>query len=239
MSDLHDPDRRYTDREVALVLRRAAAIDERGSTDTAPARGLTLRELHEIAREVGLSPAAIDQAVGGLRSGGHAAGVSLMGAPVSHKTVRAVPGRLQDEALQGLIRVIEEQVDATGTVTEALGTVRWTSVARGHRFSPTMQVSLTPADGETRVHVVQRYPAQLRAILQFLPTSWGLMIGGVVAASIGVGVVSGIGLAAGTGILGLGIGRTVWRAISRRNERVVERIMQTVVGAANDRPSTS
>jgi hypothetical protein len=239
MSDLHDTHRRYTDREVALVLRRAAAIDERRSTDTAPARGLTLRELHEIAREVGLSPAAIDQAIGGLRSGAHTGGVPLMGAPVSHKTVRAVSSRLPDEALQGLIRVIEEQVDATGTVTEALGTVRWTSVARGHRFSPTMQVSLTPADGETQVQVVQRYPAQLRAILQFLPASWGLMIGGVVAASTGVGVASGVGLAAGTAILGLGIGRTVWRAISRRNERDVQRTMQVVVAAANDRDTTS
>ena len=238
MSDLRDTDRRYTDHEVALVLRRAAAIDERRPTDTAPARGLTLHELHEIAREVGLSPAAIDQAISGLRSGAPAGGGSLMGAPLSHKTVRAVSGRLQDAALQDLIRVVEEQVDATGTVTDALGTVRWTSMARGHRFAPTMQVSLTPAEEETQVQVVQRYPAQLRAILQFLPTSWGVMIGGVIAASAAVGVASGIGLAAGAGILGFGIGRTVWRAVSRRNERDVERTMQAVVGAAKERGTT-
>jgi len=238
MSDPHDRDRRYTDQEVALVLRRAAAIEERRSTDTAPARGLTLHDLHEIAREVGLSSAAIDQAVAGLRSGAHPGGVSLLGAPISNKTVRAVPRHLDDEALQALIRVVEEQVDATGTVTEALGTVRWTSVARGHRFSPTMQVSLTPADGETRIQVVQRYPAQLRAVLQLLPAAWGGMLGGGIAASMAGGVATGIGLAAGAAIGGFALGRAVWRAISRRNERDVQRVMQAAVAAANDRAPT-
>lgn len=55
-----DSDRRYTDQEVALVLAKASELEEGRALTSTSGRGLTLRELHEIAKEVGLSPRAID-----------------------------------------------------------------------------------------------------------------------------------------------------------------------------------
>lgn len=231
--DEPDSDRRYTDQEVALVLQRAAEIEEQRSS-SAGGRGLTLGELREIAKEVGLSPDVIDEAVASVRAGVRPRSVSLLGAPLSNKVMRGVPGRLDEDDLQRLIRVIEDRVEETGTVTEALGTVRWTSIARGHKFDRTTQVSLSANDAETQIQVVQRYASGLRAMLHGLPTAWGAMIGGAIAASAAVVPVVGIGLGLGGAALGLGIGRSVWQAMARRSAREVERVAGELAEAAKD-----
>ncbi len=146
----HD-NRRYTDREVGLVLKRAAELEERRHQDTS-GRGLTLQELHDIGREVGLSAEVLNDAVSELQRGGRASSVSLLGPAPSTKVVRAVPGKLSKEALQRIIQVVEDKVAATGTVTEALGAVRWTTVPDSHRMSQTTQVTFTPTGSETDLH---------------------------------------------------------------------------------------
>ncbi|MDH3290414.1 MAG: hypothetical protein OEO20_12355 [Gemmatimonadota bacterium] len=229
-----DSDRRFTDQEVALVLQRAAELEEQRSLGSTSARGLTLRELHEIAREVGLSAEVIDEAVAAVRAGVGPHRALLLGAPLSSKVVRGVPGRLGEDALQRLVRVIEDHVDATGTVTEALGTVRWTSVSRGHKFDRTTQVSLSSTDEETQIQVVQRYPSGLRAILHFLPGTWGGVLGAGVAASAGIAPLAVIGVAAGAAVLGASIGRTIWQTLAKRSEREVERMATQLVTAAGD-----
>ena len=227
---LDHSDRRYTDQEVALVLQRAAEIEERRAAG--PGRGLTLLELREIAREVGLSPDAIDAAVATIEAGTGPRGASLLGPPLSARLVRAVPGRLDEEALQGLVRVIEDTEDATGTVTEALGTVRWTSVGRGHKFDRTTQVSLSSNAQETQIQVVQRYPAGLRIILQALPGAWGAMFGAGIALGSRIGPLAVIGVGLGALALGVSLGRWAWFTIARRSERRVQDLAARLVEAA-------
>ena len=231
---MENSDRRYTDQEVALVLQRAAEIEERGPSDTPAARGLTLGELHEIAREVGLSPAVIDEALTTLQTRRRAGGSSLLGAPLTRRVARGVPRHLGDEALRRLIRVTEDSTDATGTVTEALGTVRWTSIPSAHKFDRTTQISLSSNSDETQIQVVQRYPAGLRAILHFLPGSWGALIGGAVAASMGVTAIGTIGVGVGAAAIGMGIGRSIWQLVARRSERQVEEIATALVTATGE-----
>jgi len=209
-----DPARRFTDQEVALVLKRAAELEERRALSSA--KGLTLAELQDIAREVGLSPEAIEEAVTGLATKSRTQAPEFLGAPLGVKVARGVPGQLDQEALRQLIRVVEDRLDATGTVTDALGTVRWTRAPHGDRFEATTQVSFSQAGGETQIHVTQRYPSRLRAILQLLPTAWGTMIGGAIAASVAAGPGTGIALAIGSAALGFGIGRSIWQWVARR-----------------------
>ncbi len=227
-------DRRYTDQEVALVLQRAAEIEEQRSTSSLGTRGLTLRELHEIAREVGLSPDVINEALSTLTVRARARGSSLLGAPLSHKLVRGVPGNLGKEALPHLIHVIENHVDATGTVTDALGIVRWTSVSREHKFGRSIQVSLSTSPNETQIQVVHRYPSGLRAVLQVLPGLWGAGLGAAVVGSLGLAFVPAIGVVVGAAALGAGIGRSVWHAIARRSEREAEKVAAELVAATSE-----
>lgn len=222
-------DRRYTDQEVALVLAKASELEEGRALSPGSGRGLTLRELHEIAREVGLSPGTIDAAVTSLQV---RPGSSVLGAPYAHRVVRGIPGQLSETALQQLIQVVENQVEATGTVTEALGTVRWTSVGRGHKFDRMTQVSFSRAGQETQVQVVQRYPDILRFILHLLPGAWGGGIGLSVVGSAGIAFLPGAAAAAGGAAIGLGIGRAIWNRIARKNTDQVEALATTLVQEA-------
>ncbi|MGE0555313.1 MAG: hypothetical protein AB7R55_17930 [Gemmatimonadales bacterium] len=225
-----DPARRFTDQEVALVLKRAAEAEERRALSSA--KGLTLAELQDIAREVGLSPEAIEEAVTGLATRRRSQAPELLGAPLGAKVARGVPGQLDQEALRQLIRVVEDRLDATGTVTDALGTVRWTRAPHGDRFEATTQVSISQAANETQIHVTQRYPGRLRAILHLLPGAWGAMIGGAVAASTVTVPGAGIALALGSAALGIGIGRAIWQTIARRATARVDSLSADLETAA-------
>ena len=150
------------------------------------------------------------------------------------KTVRGVHGHLGETGLERLLRVVEAQTDATGTVTEALGTVRWTSITRDHRFGRTMQVSLSAKNQETQIHVVQRYPSALRSILHFLPGIWGCALGVLAAASIEVTPVAVIGSGVGAAMLGVGVGRWIWQLLARRSAREVQSMAGELAATARE-----
>jgi len=85
-----DSSRRFTDREVALILRRASEIDEREGRYGEGA--LSQADLREIAAEVGISPNAVDRAVAAMSD--RRAPSTLLGAPLVRRTVHDVPEEL-------------------------------------------------------------------------------------------------------------------------------------------------
>ena len=200
-----------------MVIRAASEIDERQGSDGGG--GLSVEDLQEIASEVGISPEAISKAVDRLdrkREGTSVVG----GASAMHKAVHAVRGELNDEALGQLIRLVDEETDTTGAISQALGSVRWTS---GDRFH-SMQVSLTPQNGETVIQVVDKIRPRLRRVMQLIPAAWGAMIaGGMVSLADLTAVGASLGMAAGL-FVGGGIGRFVWSHVSARSRERVERL---------------
>lgn len=224
-----DSDRRFTDQEVALVLAKASELEEGRALTSTSGRGLTLRELHEIAREVGLSPQGIDAAVSSLQVRTRR---SVLGAPYAHRVVRGVPGQLDETAMQQLIRLVEDRVEATGTVTEALGTVRWSSNGQGNKFGRMTQVSFAKTGGETQIQVVQRYQEDLRGLLHLLPGAWGGGIGLAIVGSAGMALLPAVVAGAGGIAIGVSVGRAIWNSIARKNARQVEDLATTLVQAA-------
>ena len=64
MTELPASERHYDEREVTRLLRRASELQR--ESGTAPATGLTLRELEEVAAEAGIDPGALRQAAAEL-----------------------------------------------------------------------------------------------------------------------------------------------------------------------------
>jgi hypothetical protein len=222
-----DQSRRFTDREVALVLKKASEIGEREGSGSGG--GLSLADLHEIAREVGISADAISEAVAGLARGSDRSAL-VRGSPLVRRSVHAVPGELSKEGIGRLVALIDEKTASAGTVAEALGSLRWTS---SERFSST-QVSITPERGETTILVVEKATPQLRRILHLVPASWGLMLAGaVVAAPSAMGAAQAVGIAGLGAIVGLGAGRAVWSYLSGRAGARVERLAADLSREAN------
>lgn len=229
-----DSGHRFTDREVALLLQRAAEIEAQ-RTDAQPTQGMSLRQLREIATEVGISPEVFEEAVTAVQAGAKPARREVLGAPLTYKAARGVDGQLDAAAMERLIRVLEEAMDQSGTVTDALGTVRWTSLTPDQRFDPTTQVSLLTQKGETQISVVRRHPGMMRGFLHILPGVWSAALFTVVAAGgfHAADRVVAIG-AAVFALIGVGIGHWIWQVIGERSARKVQDVADRLASAARD-----
>jgi len=218
-------ERRFTDREVALVLRRAADL-EKGSSGTAVAsgKGLTLSDLREIAAEAGIDPDLVSRAVMEMEgSKGIRTGSLLAGPGTVQREVRAFPEELSRQELADLIRVVDAEVRDQGTVQEALGHVRWTSQGR---FLST-QVSLEPGGGETLMRVEERYNDAIRGILHGIPAGYGVIFG-LAGATEGLNLTLGPGalLVAASAAAGWGVGAAIWRRLARGSRSRVQKLAE-------------
>jgi hypothetical protein len=209
--------RRFTDKEVALVLRKASELHDRDGEGGGS--GLSLRDLEEIAAEVGISRDAVGRAVAHLDSRVGRRN-PLAGGPLTHRAIKALPGELDEAGMARLIRHVDSSSDGVGSVTEALGATRWTSTDRFR----TLQVSLTPERGQTTVQVVERATARLRRLVHLVPASLGaaLTAGSIGALNPSSGAVAAL-IAAGFAVGGV-LGRLGWSWLSKQSEERVERL---------------
>ena len=220
--------RRFTDREVALVLRRATELDEASGPTAGAAGGLSLDDLKQIAGEVGISTAAIERAVRTLDRPA-ALGTRLVGAPAVRKAVHVVPGSLDRDGMAALVTTVDDHAEGTGSVTEALGSIRWTARDR----LKSTRVSITPNGDATAIEVVEKAEPRLRRIFHLLPAAWGVMLAGaVVAAAPGAGPIGAAAIATGAALMGAGAGRAVWAVLSAASGRRVHRLARIVADEA-------
>lgn len=226
--------RRFTDQEVALVLRRAAELEERKAQPQMITRGLTLAQLQEIAAEVGIRPDIVAQAAAELQV--RRRNVSIFGPPTVSKQIRAIPRKLSADEVQRLIQLVEASDVGTGTVTEALGSVRWTSVTGGQRLQSTTQVVITPGEDETQIQVTQRQPARLPALLHLLPAGWGAMGGVAVMGSLGLAAVPAFAAVVSGMVVGGAVGRGLWYLAAGRTARRVARLAGELAEEAGPLP---
>jgi hypothetical protein len=213
-----DPNRRFSEREVALVLRKATEIEE---TEGPSGGGLSLRELEQIAGEVGISPAMIQRAVAEVdakkRSNNPLSRTSL-----SQEAIRAIGGELSAEGVAALVDAVERRSDQVGEVTQALGTTRWTA---RDRFSTT-QVAITPSKDGTTVRVVERATARLRRVVHAVPAAFGVMAGSIVLRSPDPAGAMPLVALLGTAGLGLLAGRLFWTIRSASRAKRVEKLAE-------------
>jgi hypothetical protein len=219
-------ERTYSDSEVALVLKRAAELEQRRGSPRG--EGLTLAQLEDIAREAGLDPSLVAEAALELDAGPLAHGGTLFGPPATQRRVETVPGKLNEEGLRALVELVDRRVNQEGIVTTALGTVRWT----GQDRLKGTQVSVGPAGEDTRIEVVQRYRERIRRLLHLIPAPvagvWSLPV----AASLGLGGAAVAATFAGGALIGMGIGHAIWRVLAAQSEREVKRLSAELVEQA-------
>lgn len=219
-----DASRRFTDKEVALVLRKASELEE--SEGAGGGAGLTLGELEQIATEVGIDPDRVRRAVQEMDTRSDA-GV-LSSAPRVHQSVRAVQGKLDTDATAELIRHVDGSSDQVGVVTQALGATQWTARDRLR----TTQISIRPSEGETQIRVVERASSRLWRLTHLAPTGFGVAL---VAGTVGaMGPSSGMvaSLMAVGGLAGAAVGRFLWGRLSAASRGRVDRLAETLTREA-------
>lgn len=198
------PERRYSDDEVALILREASADQEGGRQRTE--EGLSLPQLKQIAAEVGLDPAAVEEAARRVAQRRAAAPSLLFGAPVAPEFEREIPGGLKAEQMAEIVTTIRKVLGRRGITEAELGALEWRARdAMGGRY-----VSVLPREGETHLRVFGNFRDGLALVT---------LLGGMASFVLFTSLLAALGLkdVVGAGIVPAGLLLSVLpvRALSR------------------------
>ncbi len=136
--------RRYNDEEVAAIFERASeAPPPRGRQPRSVADGMTLAELQEIGREVGIAPESVALAARALDQRGAAAARRFLGFPIGVERTIELDRQLSDDEWERLVVDLRETFDARGMVRYDGPFRQWTNgnlqallepTATGHRI---------------------------------------------------------------------------------------------------------
>ena len=162
MPDTPIDERKFTDREVHEILKKAVA--RAPSQALVQREGLSLAELKAIGEEVGIEPARLEDAARAVALGGSNRGSRILGAPTVINFERKVEGELEPEDTHEALSLIRRTMGLQGEVSEVHGALEWSAKGElGERY-----ITLSPRDGTTAIHGSSNLSNA--AILTYLPT---------------------------------------------------------------------
>lgn len=144
-----DESRRLTEAELEDVLEKATELSARSEP------GLTVGELREVAREVGIPSEALSEALRQVSRTSPEDGVSVRGWGHQRDTA-FVPVSVSDGELALLLKLLHRLGHIPGEAVYDQGAVRWKS-DDGHR----VEVLCRPSETQVTVHANLRPPARI------------------------------------------------------------------------------
>jgi len=137
-------DRRYSDDEVAAIFQKASevslAVPGAGRTD-----GLTLADLQEIGREVGIAPEAVALAARSIEARPVARSTRVLGLPLTVERTVELDRSMTVAEWERLVVQLREVFDARGKVSSTGSLRQWTN--------GNLQVLLEPVQGGDRLRL--------------------------------------------------------------------------------------
>jgi hypothetical protein len=170
-------DRRYNEEEVAAIFERAAEAQQSARRHLGAGEGMTLADLEEIGRDVGIPTDLVAQAAKSLDQGGRPGARSYLGLPVSVGRTVELDRRLTEEEWEHLVVDLRETFDARGQVSSHGSLRQWTNGNLQALLEP------TPSGHRLRLKTVRGNSIALM--------SAGLAFGGISAVILLFGAVSG------------------------------------------------
>ena len=211
-----DPERRYTDEEVAKVLHRAVQPVSGGQNlpTRSESEGITLAQLESVAAEAGIDPARVRKAALTMGDAPLTEGGSrLFGPRTMHVFDRVVEGEMPPQRLSDLIAAMRRLMRQTGKVEQIGDWLEWTSDAG------IIHVTVKPENGRTQLQFMGNAGPKMIGVLA--PTALATLISIVTLGHegmLGIGPVSVIVGAAFT------VARGAWEVVGRRARAKYQRI---------------
>lgn len=207
-------ERRYSEREVAAIFERAAEAQHTPRRQLPPGEGMTLADLQEIGREVGIPAELVAQAARSMDRAGRGASRRFLGLPIGVGRTVELDRRISDEEWERLVVDLRETFDARGTVRSDGPFREWTNGNLQALLEP------TPTGHRLRLRTVKGDARGLMSGgLAMLGTAAAVLLAGVLAGGLGdAGAVAGAGFLAvmGLGMFGIGALRLPGWARRRR-----------------------
>lgn len=236
--------RRYTEREVALVIKRAAELQSRAAEQGASeSEGLSLAELEQVAREAGIDPALIREAAENLDTRHNADPPSpFLGAPSVISIERTIRGEVSADEYEAIVQELRRTFNDNGIVSTLGRSLAWSSTPQSYgRHASRQQIDVTVSvrNGNTVIHANQSLRGTAGALFGGIMGGVG---GGTTGISMGIGFELFHSVAAAFAMWGVviagtyGLARTLFVNVSRkRGEQLraaVDRIASHVAATA-------
>ena len=174
--------RRYSDEETAAIFKAAAELQQAtslptGGALTAPTtEGMTLAQLQEIGREVGIPADLVARAADGLDKRGRATVRRFLGLPIGVGRTVSLQRKLTDEEWQRLVVDLRETFDARGRLKDDGAFKQWTNGNLQALLEPTSagdQLRLKTLKGDAYVSMIAGLATVALSALMFLATFAG------------------------------------------------------------------
>lgn len=227
--------RRYNEAEVAAIFERAAEAQHTSLQRVPSAEGMTLTELQEIAREVGIPGEQMTLAARAIDQSGQPTSRHFLGLPVGVGLTVNLNRKLTDDEWERIVADLRETFDARGTLRSE-GSLR-------HWVNGNLQAHLEPTATGSRVRL-RTVKGDARGLIL-----GGLGIGGVglttllvsaIGGAISASMLSSLGFMTtfGAGMFAVGAFRLPgWARLRRRQMDQVAARVAAVAGSSptNDR----
>ncbi|HLO99086.1 MAG TPA: hypothetical protein VK171_10870 [Fimbriimonas sp.] len=177
-------ERRFNEKEIAEILRKAAAAQAESVSQSSDNTGFTQSDLERLAAEVGIDPKHIAGAVDDL--GVESGPVGLLKGSSRTRPVleRTFDGTVDDVAWEEMVAELRLAFGGAGVASEVGSSRDW---AGGNEFS-TVHLSATPRNGKTRVRMTlhQEGPVVIGCLLSLMASLFGSMAVGIPLGKAGV-----------------------------------------------------
>jgi len=189
MADSPVKDRKFNDEEVALIIKRAAELQQTEEAADEPANALSLSEVEQIAKEAGIDPLLIRRAALTLDRPAEVNRPSVWaGAPTRLVFERVVDGEVSPDAFEMLIDEVRRTLGDNGMPSVLGKSLAWTSSLRGGRrrgVGRQVDVNIVPRGGVTTIRVEEELRNLAGGLFGGLVGGGG---GGTTGISIGIGM---------------------------------------------------
>lgn len=190
MADSPAAGRKFNEEEVALIIKRAAELQQTEQVAEDTSSALSLAEVEQIAKEAGIDPALIRRAAQSLdRPGSESIRPSpWVGAPTRIVFERVIDGEISNDDHEALIDTVRRTLGDNGMPSVLGRTLSWSSSYQGGRRrnrGRRVDVNVMARGGVTTIRVEE----ELRDVA-------GALIGGLVGGGGGgtTGISMGIGM---------------------------------------------
>jgi len=230
-------DRRYDDDEAAEIFRKASEGPQALPAQAARNEGMTLAELKDIGRQVGISPEAMESAARSLEIRPTVGARTILGLPIGVERTIALGRRLSEAEWDKLVVELREVFQARGTVSSSGSFRQWTN--------GNLQALLEPIGDAHRLRLTTTRGASLASMrvgAAFVGVSGIAAIAGVFSGNLG-GTVPAIATLSLAGIAAIANGVLRLPGWARLRARQMEAItsqlaLETSSDVPDDKAST-
>jgi hypothetical protein len=142
--------RRYSEREVRLILKSAAELQRRATEDAPASGGMSLAELEHVATEVGIDPTLIRRAAAQLETRGPRQQRNRFLGRASELLIeRVIDVRLEPDMFDQLLDVVRATTHEVGEVSTVGRQFGWKGRLRGAKTD----VSISAGDERTTLRI--------------------------------------------------------------------------------------